>query len=114
MIRRPPRSTRTDTLFPYTTLFRSQELSSRFVTSGYGINIRFPSESRHRLNRSFLHYPAVPAFIRLFHLSDKSGRLPVRRGGACRARPARRKDRIGARMGLNFTELWTFLIRQTG
>src|SRR3546814_5923475 len=28
MIRRPPRSTRTDTLFPYTTLFRSQP--SRF------------------------------------------------------------------------------------
>src|SRR3546814_18540599 len=26
MIRRPPRSTRTDTLFPYTTLFRSNEL----------------------------------------------------------------------------------------
>src|SRR3546814_6662394 len=26
MIRRPPRSTRTDTLFPYTTLFRSFEL----------------------------------------------------------------------------------------
>src|SRR3546814_2889082 len=25
MIRRPPRSTRTDTLFPYTTLFRSHE-----------------------------------------------------------------------------------------
>src|SRR3546814_18806708 len=24
MVRRPPRSTRTDTLFPYTTLFRSQ------------------------------------------------------------------------------------------
>src|SRR3546814_8492623 len=26
MIRRPPRSTRTDTLFPYTTLFRSPKL----------------------------------------------------------------------------------------
>src|SRR3546814_3143471 len=26
MIRRPPRSTRTDTLFPYTTLFRSHDL----------------------------------------------------------------------------------------
>src|SRR3546814_10033666 len=26
MIRRPPRSTRTDTLFPYTTLFRSRQL----------------------------------------------------------------------------------------
>src|SRR3546814_2689687 len=28
MIRRPPRSTRTDSLFPYTTLFRSPGLSS--------------------------------------------------------------------------------------
>src|SRR3546814_6501634 len=27
MLRRPPRSTRTDTLFPYTTLFRSELLS---------------------------------------------------------------------------------------
>src|SRR3546814_3298654 len=27
MIRRPPRSTRTDTLFPYTTLFRSERTS---------------------------------------------------------------------------------------
>src|SRR3546814_9985089 len=27
MIRRPPRSTRTDTLFPYTTLFRSSSAS---------------------------------------------------------------------------------------
>src|SRR3546814_19430483 len=30
IIRRPPRSTRTDTLFPYTTLFRSVELFTRF------------------------------------------------------------------------------------
>src|SRR3546814_21027943 len=30
MIRRPPRSTRTDTLFPYTTLFRS------FLRAGFG------------------------------------------------------------------------------
>src|SRR3546814_14262558 len=28
MIRRPPRSTRTDTLFPYTTLFRSDKLNT--------------------------------------------------------------------------------------
>src|SRR3546814_2124311 len=33
MIRRPPRSTRTDTLFPYTTLFRSRILMS-FDTLG--------------------------------------------------------------------------------
>src|SRR3546814_3238111 len=31
MIRRPPRSTRTDTLFPYTTLFRSPFLSTAFL-----------------------------------------------------------------------------------
>src|SRR3546814_5300145 len=29
MIRRPPRSTRTDTLFPYTTLFRSRHRGAR-------------------------------------------------------------------------------------
>src|SRR3546814_3828897 len=33
MIRRPPRSTRTDTLFPYTTLFRSVH---RIVVEGAG------------------------------------------------------------------------------
>src|SRR3546814_8314157 len=32
MIRRPPRSTRTDTLFPYTTLFRSAESSPASMT----------------------------------------------------------------------------------
>src|SRR3546814_17736006 len=45
MIRRPPRSTRTDTLFPYTTLFRSEDntitqrggsLGSGFIVSADG------------------------------------------------------------------------------
>src|SRR3546814_4354391 len=31
MIRRPPRSTRTDTLFPYTTLFRSTLLTEKLL-----------------------------------------------------------------------------------
>src|SRR3546814_4278440 len=31
MIRRPPRSTRTDTLFPYTTLFRSPKIKIEVV-----------------------------------------------------------------------------------
>src|SRR3546814_3721015 len=30
MIRRPPRSTRTDTLFPYTTLFRSEFMQTSY------------------------------------------------------------------------------------
>src|SRR3546814_14550880 len=39
MIRRPPRSTRTDTLFPYTTLFRSHQrtgLGARPLGTGIG------------------------------------------------------------------------------
>src|SRR3546814_2324582 len=38
MIRRPPRSTRTDTLFPYTTLFRSTS-SNAFVSLQGGVAI---------------------------------------------------------------------------
>src|SRR3546814_16527290 len=34
MIRRPPRSTRTDTLFPYTTLFRSPGASIALAATG--------------------------------------------------------------------------------
>src|SRR3546814_15911467 len=44
MIRRPPRSTRTDTLFPYTTLFRSGMLrpvvSERFPTGRMIASVR--------------------------------------------------------------------------
>src|SRR3546814_21176492 len=38
MIRRPPRSTRTDTLFPYTTLFRSEALR-RWHASGHKLYV---------------------------------------------------------------------------
>src|SRR3546814_20382192 len=37
MIRRPPRSTRTDTLFPYTTLFRSREAGVEHVAGGHAL-----------------------------------------------------------------------------
>src|SRR3546814_5605562 len=36
MIRRPPRSTRTDTLFPYTTLFRSRPRGQEIAGPGHG------------------------------------------------------------------------------
>src|SRR3546814_5205209 len=45
MIRRPPRSTRTDTLFPYTTLFRSlvpspwREVNTMTVAFGHGLSV---------------------------------------------------------------------------
>src|SRR3546814_3406344 len=37
MIRRPPRSTRTDTLFPYTTLFRSKGVRMGLRSIGRGV-----------------------------------------------------------------------------
>src|SRR3546814_15273531 len=37
MIRRPPRSTRTDTLFPYTTLFRSHQPDDHDPVRGAGV-----------------------------------------------------------------------------
>src|SRR3546814_2412082 len=42
MIRRPPRSTRTDTLFPYTTLFRSAGTIRRFSLEEF-VNLKTES-----------------------------------------------------------------------
>src|SRR3546814_13163304 len=38
MVRRPPRSTRTDTLFPYTTLFRSRDNGLIYESSQVSVN----------------------------------------------------------------------------
>src|SRR3546814_13494323 len=43
MIRRPPRSTRTDTLLPYTPLFRS--FTVRKISHGYGVERVFQAHS---------------------------------------------------------------------
>src|SRR3546814_10215018 len=67
MIRRPPRSTRTDTLCPYTTLFRS---------SGAGSSPQDPHPSPPRLSPARHHRP-----------QRRAGRLECRRCGARRSRP---------------------------
>src|SRR3546814_13938206 len=46
MIRRPPRSTRTDTLFPYTTLFRSTRVA-RGPAQGAGDGAQQRGQARH-------------------------------------------------------------------
>src|SRR3546814_9734229 len=63
MIRRPPRSTRTDTLFPYTTLFRStlnlglryeleRPVTERFdrLVAGFAFDASNPIEAQARAN----------------------------------------------------------------
>src|SRR3546814_17939919 len=46
MIRRPPRSTRTDTLFPYTTLFRVLGDGLRYLSIVRGRGLHFLREGR--------------------------------------------------------------------
>src|SRR3546814_5463334 len=62
MIRRPPRSTRTDTLFPYTTLFRS---SGRQVDRKSGSRKSGSDSDYHRKTRSESDYCRLPfGFLR--------------------------------------------------
>src|SRR3546814_4529281 len=51
MIRRPPRSTRTDTLFPYTTLFRSSRAEGRLAAGHLRRSPPEPSARRPRALR---------------------------------------------------------------
>src|SRR3546814_17798797 len=44
MIRRPPRSTRTDTLFPYTTLFRSPDTAEEGLDIDLLAELMMPGE----------------------------------------------------------------------
>src|SRR3546814_9423201 len=64
MIRRPPRSTRTDTLFPYTTLFRSSEQPTDRAdprgrhTIGVGFRDAAPIDQTTGIGARSLHSPS--------------------------------------------------------
>src|SRR3546814_16418394 len=76
MIRRPPRSTRTDTLFPYTTLFRSGSWYSRVL-------LREPRRLRLRALLALLGVePRDPAA-----LSHRIAAAPRELAGGSRRRP---------------------------
>src|SRR3546814_8178504 len=53
MIRRPPRSTRTDTLFPYTTLFRANPLVIALIAVPILIQVYFNAGLAYWLSRRF-------------------------------------------------------------
>src|SRR3546814_9602584 len=61
MIRRPPRSTRTGTLFPYTTLFRSAGEERREHTNRKGDIARLPARREGRLDDRVLRIEAGKA-----------------------------------------------------
>src|SRR3546814_14157468 len=89
MIRRPPRSTRTDTLFPYTTLFRSQKHLRSNPCAALGC--KHTRIAKGRLNEtSFLcrdHWREVcpphsrirKSWRRFFRLAKKMGLKPTDR-----------------------------------
>src|SRR3546814_2067262 len=77
MIRRPPRSTRTDTLFPYTTLFRSLlrdacYIDGKWVGAGNGASIPVDNPSTGKtivsvpkLGRSEEHTSELQSLMRI-------------------------------------------------
>src|SRR3546814_15671611 len=59
-LRRPPRSTRTDTLFPYTTLFRSHLYNFFYRDRVYAYQSGFPRHADNRLKPGLLsHHLAI-------------------------------------------------------
>src|SRR3546814_8026574 len=77
MIRRPPRSTRTDTLFPYTTLFRSIQHTDSRRPCARG---RYACRMSHRLARivSILGHPLVSLPVAALLLTANQGAGPAR------------------------------------
>src|SRR3546814_18359407 len=76
MIRRPPRSTRTDTLFPYTTLFRSGGIAAFDLMlhliglqHGHGLAAQVSEQFIHDRIRSARDHPrmALPARLGVRH-----------------------------------------------
>src|SRR3546814_4920153 len=65
MIRRPPRSTRTDTLFPYTTLFRSAIFSFCVGISASPAETFFPSAVTPTCRRSEEHTSELQSLMRI-------------------------------------------------
>src|SRR3546814_7869004 len=65
MIRRPPRSTRTDTLFPYTTLFRSIGAERQRAEELRGRNLALPV-----IRRAVTHLGGATGY-RIEHRSDE-------------------------------------------
>src|SRR3546814_18563494 len=60
MIRRPPRSTRTDTLFPYTTLFRSETFEQIVIAESAS---QFGPSAGERFARGFAGPFGLPSLV---------------------------------------------------
>src|SRR3546814_4018857 len=91
MIRRPPRSTRTDTLFPYTTLFRSQTRADRAPGRGDQRAQEKRGAMANRVHAQFLACAQAQG-----HELVERGRDGVKASGRCDGRRRRRRAGSGA------------------
>src|SRR3546814_20820037 len=104
MIRRPPRSTRTDTLFPYTTLFRSTERAGKIVM---GDSLR--SIPNHEANRSaharyikpITAYAVLAAPTRIRPMMSGTLNVPARLEGSRPCRASRTGERREGKEGVS-------------
>src|SRR3546814_4118854 len=115
MIRRPPRSTRTDTLFPYTTLFRSRTSK----VSLHGEERRAGDDPR-RARAPFggARRTAAPRGVRVGHgrLAQHVGRGLTRRSGASdsgRLRPQRSEEHTSELQSLMRISYAVFCLKKT-
>src|SRR3546814_10783534 len=83
MIRRPPRSTRTDTLFPYTTLFRSR------IITACGIRRRSGTVRRAGPPDAGFENPGAPPFV-------------IRAGGAAPQRSEEHTSELQSLMRISY------------
>src|SRR3546814_6193581 len=101
MIRRPPRSTRTDTLFPYTTLFRARDAAE--VVGVLGAAVRTVEDRR---RGGPLRRPVAESGLRIDRVHGPSvyGTSPpassAGRSGRRRAQAARSAHGPSAEMGV--------------
>src|SRR3546814_5833009 len=94
MIRRPPRSTRTDTLFPYTTLFRSFAIMVPLldirprrdaVSDSHGWTRLHPPKSRATLAPHFFRREEESSDVPSIHTVAHAAADPARSPAAARA-----------------------------
>src|SRR3546814_15088417 len=96
MIRRPPRSTRTDTLFPYTTLFRSvlREAGEEAHVLPVHVDVHEAADLAAVVQETLAH----PRELRLQRLHHRGQRAAVCLDGVLVLRQVAQRDRKSTRL----------------
>src|SRR3546814_1797019 len=104
MIRRPPRSTRTDTLFPYTTLFRSVDLVGTALC-GFLDEVRIGEQRprhRHHVGQPMpVLMMVAPAFRSEEHTSELQSLMRISYAVFCLKKKTKRRNTVTERRAIH-------------